>query len=227
MATPSSVRLWKHGVQRRVVAALNGVANARVRWDKGVAEGKAAGAAMTNACLTSGVLSECDLGVLADCPNILESATVKLAGRMRKGVLALRAAHEQLELVLAAMDFALDGFSEEFVPTSLVGTPESAGVHRAASRGPVFNCLSVSTLEALACEMVQMFRAEVEVKRRVVAEAARLLLEDEADDARDHTELRARLEVCLATWMLEPEIDTRRLDEILWLLDEEMTLPQH
>lgn len=229
--------------------------------------------------------------------------------RQRKGVLALRAAHEQLELVLAAMDFALDGFSEEFVPTSLVGTPESAGVHRAASRGPVFNCLSVSTLgacvalthpphtptatcaqraegagllrwgaEALACEMVQMFRAEVEVKvrvspcsasrlssvslaaarsiprvafsqliqctadsivsrplrchanparvaplslsrvclsrgllqRRVVAEAARLLLEDEADDARDHTELRARLEVCLATWMLEPEIDTRR-----------------
>ena len=28
------------------------------------------------------MLSECDLGVLADCPNILESATVKLAGRM-------------------------------------------------------------------------------------------------------------------------------------------------
>jgi hypothetical protein len=57
MATPSSVRLWKHGVQRRVVAALNGVANARVRWDKGVAEGKAAGAAMTNACLTSGCVA--------------------------------------------------------------------------------------------------------------------------------------------------------------------------
>jgi hypothetical protein len=48
------------------------------------------------------------------------------------------------------------------------------------------------------------------VQRCVVEEAATLLLEDEGDDAIDHTELRARLEVCLAAWMLEPEIDTRR-----------------
>jgi hypothetical protein len=54
MASASSVRLWKHGVQRRVVAALNGVANARARWNHAVADGKAAGAAMANACLTAG-----------------------------------------------------------------------------------------------------------------------------------------------------------------------------
>ena len=57
MASASSVRLWKHGVQRRVVAALNGVANARARWNHAMADGKAAGAAMTNACLTAGCVA--------------------------------------------------------------------------------------------------------------------------------------------------------------------------
>uniref|UniRef100_A0A7S0QUW7 Uncharacterized protein n=1 Tax=Pyramimonas obovata TaxID=1411642 RepID=A0A7S0QUW7_9CHLO len=257
MATPAAVRLWRTAAQRRVRSAFNSIANARVEWQKATAEGREAGTEVVNAQLSKGLLVDLDLGELASLPNIKSVAQAKLTKQQVRSLERLLLAFERLEAAVSRLHSALEGFQEPPSTVSATGstsptaarTPDSKGgtrpsggaVSEAASKGPVYNCLSITTLEAIAKEMVDMFEQELDVKRQITCAIHSLVAashnqgQGQGPGQSRHgqhrelssDELRSRLEVFLSAWQLEPRINSQRLEEITEMLDAEMKMPQY
>eukprot|EP00238_Polyblepharides_amylifera_P012567 CAMPEP_0196583266 /NCGR_PEP_ID=MMETSP1081-20130531/42741_1 /TAXON_ID=36882 /ORGANISM="Pyramimonas amylifera, Strain CCMP720" /LENGTH=124 /DNA_ID=CAMNT_0041904093 /DNA_START=514 /DNA_END=888 /DNA_ORIENTATION=+ len=84
--------------------------------------------------------------------------------------------------------------------------------------GSVFNVLSLKTLVSLACEYVTMYENELNVKSQLGKDLLSLVKESESAGECD---VKACLDVYTSSLLVEPMIDTRRLEEINTMLDNE------
>mmetsp|Transcript_24861 Transcript_24861/g.47166 ORF Transcript_24861/g.47166 Transcript_24861/m.47166 type:complete len:245 (+) Transcript_24861:92-826(+) len=235
--SPADVRQWRKLAQQRVRSSLNGVANARVQWQMAHGEGRAAAKEIANTHLSIRYLKSSDLGDLSDLPHLLSCATRKLQAQQSNGLALLAGAHKMLVDATSSMQAALaEGFEMESSLTwnhecnagsanssTAINNDKAAG--EKVYRVPLFSCLSLASIESLAAEILNMYHAELKVKRQIVLDMEELV-NAKGDTLVDPTgspiDIQQRMEVCVTTWMIEPQINTSRLDEIMLLLEDDM-----
>mmetsp|Transcript_23355 Transcript_23355/g.41485 ORF Transcript_23355/g.41485 Transcript_23355/m.41485 type:complete len:230 (-) Transcript_23355:627-1316(-) len=219
-STPLQVREYQRKAQRCVRLAANSVNRGRDCWEDAAKNGREHITDFTNALLEERSFASAELGALADIPRLTDAVQRKLTMRRRASLLM---AAQEMEQLISSADCLRSACqsAHELIDAPETAQPMVAGV-------PVFHSLSLSTLGSLLDEMAAMHEAEVTVKQQILealreAEGEYLTQKRKGSTKKVNLDLlRTTLNVYIASWMLEPELDESRLAEIMGIIQEEM-----
>mmetsp|Transcript_23095 Transcript_23095/g.58025 ORF Transcript_23095/g.58025 Transcript_23095/m.58025 type:complete len:224 (-) Transcript_23095:306-977(-) len=218
-STPHEVREYQRKAQRCIRLAVNTLNRGRDAWEEASKSGRGHVTDCINAVIEDSAFPTAKLGALAKVPQLLDAVHRKLLLR-RKASLVM--ADQELEQLVAAEQTIQSAAASihELAASMGEGSPL---VHGAA----VFHSLPLSTYGALFDEIAAMHSAELGVKRQIIGAVA-----EEAGEQKQRGQaggkpqplelLRTTLNVYVATWLLEPEIEDERLEEIRAIVMEEM-----
>ncbi|KAF3790531.1 hypothetical protein EJ110_NYTH16265 [Nymphaea thermarum] len=159
---PSVKRLWRPAAQRNLRNQWSRIVAGRQKWNSASADGRSHASSLVNLYLSRKYMPAMDLGVLVEMTKIKDKACAKLA---RQEVAAI----SQMLDASRSMRCFLKGPAG--TPIVQFSFQQEHGHDPGDGDGiPVFSFLAISFLEALAQEIVQMFRSELFLKRLLLVE---------------------------------------------------------
>ncbi|KAI0525157.1 hypothetical protein KFK09_004549 [Dendrobium nobile] len=269
-----SSRLWRPAAQRNIKNQWSKLLMSKDRWVSATSEGRLHATELVNTYLKRRYLPEMNLGVLTEIPGIREKAYDKLAHKqdlcrckLISSYKDMVAAVNDLGKASCSMRCYLKGSSSDPI-IQYCDHQEDPSDSGDGGGIPVFCCLSISIMEDLARELVNMFERELSLKRFLVIGLLSINgVEDGRKDVLDWSnelylgefdELRCigmlkqdsfytvfpqikdyqssnplnrttikspnhnTLEVHLATWISDLNINMHRVKEIFSVVEEEM-----
>ena len=231
--TPLKTREYQQQAQRCVRLAVNTLNRGRDQWEEASSRGRSALTELSNAALEESGLASCELGALSSIPGLLDAAKGKLKRLQDARLRELEGETEALRNAAATVASAAASISE------LISEKEEDDAARDLPRSKaVFHSLPLVGYEVLFREIADKYEAEIAVKDAIVADLCERLRgaddlpvelaenprEPEPVEVADGSPLlRVALQVCVATWMLEAELDLSRVEEIVVsIVQEEM-----
>ncbi|KAF5738431.1 hypothetical protein HS088_TW13G01330 [Tripterygium wilfordii] len=180
----SLLRQWRQHAQRNMRNQWSKLASYRQQWASSSSSGRSHATSLVNAHLNRRYITSMELGILSEMPAIQARASQKLFKQQelhqRKLVLSykemLGVVTHMVNAAKSMRSFLRGGSSSpimQFSSTSgdMNDTGDGGGI-------PLFAFLSISSLEQLAEELVQMFKFELALKRLIVV--ALLVINSEA-----------------------------------------------
>ncbi|XP_031489047.1 uncharacterized protein LOC116256728 [Nymphaea colorata] len=173
---PSVIRLWRPAAQRNLRNQWSRIVAGQQKWVSASADGRSHASSLVNLYLSRKYMPAMDLGVLGEMTKIKDKACAKLARQEELCWIKLSASYRNM---VAAISLMLDASrSMRCFLKGPAGTPivqfsfqQEHGHDTGDGDGiPVFSFLAISFLEALAQEIVQMFRSELFLKRLLLVE---------------------------------------------------------
>ncbi|KAL0926055.1 hypothetical protein M5K25_004436 [Dendrobium thyrsiflorum] len=171
---PCPLRLWRPAAQRNIKNQWSKLLMSKDRWVSAASEGRLHATELVNAYLKLRYLPEMNLGVLMDIPGIKEKACHKLVHKQYFCRRKLISSYK--DMVVAVNDLGKASYSMRCYLKGSDSNPiiqycnhqEDPSDSGDGGGIPVFSFLSISIMENLAQELVDMFKRELSLKRFLV-----------------------------------------------------------
>ncbi|KAM1740197.1 hypothetical protein ACFX11_015802 [Malus domestica] len=246
--TSSAARQWRPASQRNLRNQWSKLASHIQQWASSSSAARSHATSLVNAFLSLKYMPSMELGVLTDTPDLRKKACQKLSQLQELHRRKLLASYKDMVLVVTemvrtsrSMRCFLKGTSnsplEHYIGYSedKIDPGDGGGI-------PVFTFWSISCFEKVAEELVLMLISELNLKRLLVVELLSVSckvpavntmhwpvyprLDDQQPDM-PATQCNQQpdydvLQVYLATWLAEVNVDAHRVDEIYAEVGKEM-----
>ncbi|KAM2033735.1 hypothetical protein ACFX1T_015576 [Malus domestica] len=246
--TSSAARQWRPAAQRNLRNQWSKLASHIQQWASSSSAARSHATILVNAFLSLKYMPSMELGVLTDMPDLRKKACQKLSQLQELHRRKLLASYKDMVLVVTemvrtsrSMRCFLKGTSnsplEHYIGYSedKIDPGDGGGI-------PVFTFWSISCFEKVAEELVLMLISELNLKRLLVVELLSVSckvpavntmhwpvyprLDDQQPDM-PATQCNQQpdydvLQVYLATWLAEVNVDAHRVDEIYAEVGKEM-----
>ncbi|KAM1098346.1 hypothetical protein EV1_015526 [Malus domestica] len=246
--TSSAARQWRPAWQRNLRNQWSKLASHIQQWASSSSAARSHATSLVNAFLSLKYMPSMELGVLTDTPDLRKKACQKLSQLQELHRRKLLASYKDMVLVVTemvrtsrSMRCFLKGTSnsplEHYIGYSedKIDPGDGGGI-------PVFTFWSISCFEKVAEELVLMLISELNLKRLLVVELLSVSckvpavntmhwpvyprLDDQQPDM-PATQCNQQpdydvLQVYLATWLAEVNVDAHRVDEIYAEVGKEM-----
>uniref|UniRef100_A0A7N0V755 Uncharacterized protein n=1 Tax=Kalanchoe fedtschenkoi TaxID=63787 RepID=A0A7N0V755_KALFE len=172
----SSTRLWRPAAQRNLRNQWSKLAACRQRWASASSNGRSQATSLINAYLSQIYMPAMKLGVLSDFPDIKEKALRKFFKQQELQRRKLLITYKDLvTIVLDMIDISrsMRCYSKGATGSPLAQFSNCSDSTADAGDGggiPVFRNWNIPQFELLADELIQMFKMELDIKRRLVVE---------------------------------------------------------
>lgn len=185
--SPLSLRQWRPAAQRNLRNQWSRLLAAKTRWLDAATNGRSHAASLVNAHLSRSYMPGMDLGVLKDMPRIRDRASAKLAHKEVQCSEMLLSAYKEMVRAMSDLVKASRGmrcFSKLSSGSQLVQFTDCQDDLNDLGDGggaPVYRWVSMLEFEKLAQELVEMFVAEIQLKRLIVLDLLSINLKKGAD----------------------------------------------
>ncbi|CAM8894175.1 unnamed protein product [Rhodiola kirilowii] len=172
----SASRLWRPAAQRNLRNQWSKLVACRQRWAAAASRGRPQATSLVNAYLSQIYMPNMKLGALSDFPDIREKASRKLFRQQElhrsKLVLTYR---DLISVVLEMVDISrsMRCYSKGATSSPIAQFSNSSDAGDDAGDGggvAIFRYWSIPEFELLAEELIQMFKSELDVKRKLMIE---------------------------------------------------------
>ncbi len=240
-ATPLEQRQWRRQAQRTYRLALTAIKDARSRYDSAHSAGLQHATALGNALLTQQYLPGMPLGALKGMRGLLEASARKLAMRQQQALQRLHAALRDIAAAVADMAAALEDVQSCGSTTSSDGRSGNGPDLSTPGRSPdgyerrmaIFNSIPLPVAVSMLSELLSMYQRDLRLKQQLVAamegavaRAAEVAAGGKGSGgsagAGAEDEGKARLTVCLSSWLARPYLEEARVEHLLLVLTDDM-----
>ncbi|KAK8936621.1 hypothetical protein KSP39_PZI012106 [Platanthera zijinensis] len=173
-SSSSPLRFWRPAAQRNIKNQWSKIRLTKDDWVSASSKGRSHATNLVNAYLERKYMPDWNLGVLTDMPQIRGEACNKLS--YNQELFRKKLVSSYKDMVVAVKDLvkascSMRCYLKESGSNPIIQFSDHQGNPNDCGDGggiPVFSCLSITHFEDLACELVEMFRQELSLKRFLV-----------------------------------------------------------